>query len=169
MNGSTCVDGPCTSYAACLFQFSCVCASGWAGTGAVRGEPGRVRAVPVRERRHVRGRGVLLHARVQPDIDECPSSPCTIGATATCSDSTNACNCETEQNGHNGQNSSASFSACNCETDTNECVCTRLPERRHVHAGRRLVHVHAGYVRATWTRLWAHASLSWTSARRCRA
>jgi len=30
MNGSTCVDGACT-YAACEFQFSCTCASGWAG------------------------------------------------------------------------------------------------------------------------------------------
>jgi len=31
MNGSTCVDGPCT-YAACLFQWSCVCIDGWAGS-----------------------------------------------------------------------------------------------------------------------------------------
>jgi len=50
MNGSTCVDGPCT-YAACLFQWSCVCADGWAGTTC------------------------------DIDLDECSSYPCANGGT----------------------------------------------------------------------------------------
>jgi len=50
MNGSTCVDGPCT-YAACLFQWSCVCADGWAG------------------------------AVCEVNLDECASYPCANGGT----------------------------------------------------------------------------------------
>jgi len=70
MNGSTCVDGACT-YAACIMQWSCVCASGWAG------------------------------ALCDVDLDECSSYPCANAATCVDGVFSYACVCGAGYTGFN--------------------------------------------------------------------
>ena len=95
MNGSTCVDGACT-YAACQFQFqfSCVCADGWAGTlcdvnldecASYPCANGGTRVDGVFFCTCVCGAG-YTGFNCEADVNECLSSPCMNGA--TCSDST---------------------------------------------------------------------------------
>ena len=121
MNGGTCVDGACT-YAACLFQWSCVCAAGWAGTvcdvnldecSSYPCAKGGTCVDGVYSYACVCGAG-YTGFNCEADINECLSSPCLNGATCTESTSVSSimadlykCTCV------------AGYSGAICETDIN--------------------------------------------------
>ena len=123
MNGSTCVDGACT-YAACLFQFSCVCADGWAGTlcevnldecSSYPCGAGSTCVDWIFSYVCVCGSGYAGYNCVV-DVNECASSPCANGGTCAESGSSSLvpssyyqCTCP------------AGFTGYDCETDIEEC------------------------------------------------